>query len=81
LGHGVLPDDPVVQQEYQKRLNRHGIRIRPDIIMQIPFGRGLAEQRDEANFVAIELKRMATEKRASACHQISYRLKTKELIA
>ena len=56
LGHGVLPDDPVIQQEYQKRLRHHGIKIRPDIIVHIPFERGGMENRDEGNFVAIELK-------------------------
>ena len=64
LAHGVLPEDPIIQQEYQKRLPLHGIRIRPDIIIHVPFERGLAEVRDEGNFVAIELKRRATAKRA-----------------
>jgi hypothetical protein len=64
LGHGVLPDDPVIQQEYQKRMRHHGIKIRPDIIVHIPFERGGMEDRDEGNFVAIELKRRATAKNA-----------------
>ena len=59
---GVLPDDPIIQQEYQKSLGLHGIG--PDIIVHIPFERGLSERRDEGNFVAIELKRRATDKRA-----------------
>ncbi len=64
LGHGVLPSDPVIQQEYQKRIRHHGIKIRPDIIVHIPFERGVVAGRDEGNFVAIELKRKATPKRA-----------------
>jgi hypothetical protein len=64
LAHGVLPEDPIIQQEYQKRLPLHGIRIRPDIIIHVPFERGLAAERDEGNFVAMELKRRATAKRA-----------------
>jgi hypothetical protein len=64
LGHGVLPEDPVIQQEYQKHLRHHGIKIRPDIIVHIPFERGGMDARDEGNFVAIELKRRATTKRA-----------------
>ena len=64
LGQGVLPEDPIIQQEYQKRLRHHGIKIRPDIILHVPFERGLAEGRDEGNFVAVELKRRATGKRA-----------------
>ena len=64
LGHGVLQDDPVIQQEYQKRMRHHGIKIRPDIIVHIPFERGGMENRDEGNFVAIELKRKATAAKA-----------------
>jgi hypothetical protein len=64
LGHGVSPEDPIVQQEYQKRLRHHGIKIRPDIIFHIPFERGFAQGRHEGNFVAVELKRRATGKRA-----------------
>jgi len=60
LEHGALPDDPIFQQEYQKRLRDHGIRIRPDIILHIPFERGLVKRRDQGNFAAIELKRRAT---------------------
>jgi len=65
LGHGVLQDDPVIQQEYQKRMRHHGIKIRPDIIVHVPFERGGMDGRDEGNFVAIELKRRATAKQAS----------------
>ena len=66
IGKGVLPEDPIIQQEYQKRLRHHGIKIRPDIIVHIPFERGLAEGRDEGNFAAMELKRRATVKSARA---------------
>jgi hypothetical protein len=64
LPEGVRPEDPMLQQEYQKRLLRHGIRIRPDIIIHIPFERGVTESREEGNFVAMELKRGATSKTA-----------------
>jgi hypothetical protein len=64
LPEGVRPEDPMLQQEYQKRLLRHGIRIRPDIIIHVPFERGVAESREEGNFVAMELKRRATSKTA-----------------
>ncbi|HET6843544.1 MAG TPA: hypothetical protein VFK06_17965 [Candidatus Angelobacter sp.] len=64
LGNGVLPDDPIIQQEYQKRIRHHGIKIRPDIIVHIPFERGVVQGRDEGNFVAIEMKRRATVKEA-----------------
>jgi hypothetical protein len=64
LGRGVSPEDPIIQQEYQKRMRHHGIKIRPDIIVHVPFERGTVEGRDKGNFVAIELKRRATAKAA-----------------
>ncbi len=64
VAHGAFPGDPIIEQEYQKRLPLHKIRIRPDIIIHVPFERGVAEERDEGNFVAMELKRRATAKRA-----------------
>lgn len=64
VAHGAFPGDPIIEQEYQKRLPLHRIRIRPDIIIHIPFERGVAEGRDEGNFVAVELKRRATTKKA-----------------
>jgi hypothetical protein len=64
VAHGAFPGDPIIEQEYQKRLPLHKIRIRPDIIIHVPFERGVAEERDEGNFVAMELKRRATAKKA-----------------
>jgi hypothetical protein len=64
LPDGERPEDPMLQQEYQKRLLRHGIRIRPDIIIHVPFERGVTKTRREGNVVAMELKRSATEKTA-----------------
>lgn len=64
VAHGAFPGDPIIEQEYQKRLPLHKIRIRPDIIIHVPFERGVAEGRDEGNFVAVELKRRATAKKA-----------------
>ncbi len=65
VAHGAFPGDPIIEQEYQKRLPLHKIRIRPDIIIHVPFERGVAEGRDEGNFVAMELKRRATTKTAN----------------
>jgi hypothetical protein len=64
LERGVLPEDPIIEEEYQKRLRAHGIRIRPDIIVHVPFDRGLAKERNQGNFIAIELKRRATGQKA-----------------
>jgi hypothetical protein len=61
LKRAKFPGDPLVEQEYQKTIPSHGINIRPDIIIHIPFGRGHARRRDEGNFVAMELKLRSTE--------------------
>ena len=45
VGPGVLPDDTIIQQEDEKRFGHHGIKIRPGMIVHIPFERGLAESR------------------------------------
>jgi len=58
-----LPGAPIVEQEYQKTISNHGLYIRPDIIVHIPFDRGHAERRNQDNFVAIELKLRSTEMR------------------
>lgn len=60
LKAAALPGDPIIEQEYQKRLPDHGLKIRPDLIVHIPFERGTFGRRDEGNFVAIELKLRAT---------------------
>lgn len=59
-----FPGGPIVEQEYQKTLPHHGLNIRPDIIIHIPFERGHAEWRDAGNFVAMELKLRSTEHEA-----------------
>ena len=64
LQHAGLPGDPIVEQEYQKRMPLHRLNIRPDIVVHIPFERGRAERRDQGNFVAMELKLRATEDEA-----------------
>lgn len=56
-----FPDNPILEQEYQKRANDHGINIRPDIILHVPFERGGFSSHSEGNFVAIELKLRASE--------------------
>ena len=64
-----LPGERIVEQEYQKTIPAHGLRIRPDIIIHIPFGRGVTKSRKVGNFVAIELKRRASEKQARAAFE------------
>ena len=57
LHEAYFPGDPVVEQEYQKRMREHDIRIRPDLIVHIPFERDLTRVRRAGNFVAVEIKR------------------------
>lgn len=54
-------DGAIVEQEYQKRMPDHGIRIRPDIIIHIPFDEDIHNLRTEGNFVVFELKLNASE--------------------
>ena len=60
----IFPGDPTVEQEYQKTLKNHGIKIRPDIIIHIPYERGAAENRRSGNYVAIQIKLKASKRRA-----------------
>ena len=57
-------DGAIVEHEYQKRIKDHGFRIRPDIIIHVPFKYSNYTSRDEGNFVVIALKHQATEKKA-----------------
>lgn len=63
LPQAALPGDAIVEQEYQKRLPAHGIRVRPDIIIHIPTPGG--GNRRQGNFAVFELKIRAG--RANAC--------------
>ncbi len=60
LDEVALPGEPIIEQEYQKTLPHHGITIRPDLIIHIPFERGATCWRNEGNFVAVEMKVNAT---------------------
>jgi hypothetical protein len=59
-----LPGNPIVEQEYQKRAADHGVTIRPDLIVHVPFERRKTRSRRHGNFVAIEIKFRATAKAA-----------------
>lgn len=54
LPEAGVPGDAIVEQEYQKRLPDHGIRVRPDIIIHIPTPAGA--NRQQGNFAVFELK-------------------------
>jgi hypothetical protein len=69
IARAHFPGDPIVEQEYQKTIPAHGLRIRPDLIIHIPFDRGFTRDRKEGNFIAVELKRRANEKKARAAFE------------
>jgi hypothetical protein len=59
--HLQLPDQTLVEQEYQKRQQEHGLKIRPDIIIHEPFDASRHASRSEGNLAVIELKLRASE--------------------
>lgn len=63
---GLLPNQAILEQEYQKRLRVHGLTIRPDIIIHEPFDPSRHLSRRDGNIAVIELKRAATVDRAAA---------------
>jgi hypothetical protein len=65
LNQAAFPGDPIIEQEYQKTFPHHGITIRPDLIVHIPFERNGTARRQDGNFVAIEIKVRATALEAS----------------
>lgn len=60
----IIPGDAVIEQEYQKSLETHGINIRPDIIIHIPYSEETGLSRASGNFVIIQLKLKANEIKA-----------------
>lgn len=52
----LLPDQAIIEQEYQKRLEVHGLRIRPDIIIHEPYDPIRHPSRTDGNMVVVELK-------------------------
>ena len=62
--NGIIPDEAVVEEEYQKRKNNHGMTYRPDIVVHLPIEEGITNNRKEGNFIAFELKLRANQKAA-----------------
>jgi len=60
----IFPSEPNVEQEYQKTMDKHGITIRPDIIIHIPYEREVSKNRGSNNFIVIQIKLNASESRA-----------------
>jgi hypothetical protein len=53
---GLPNADVLVEQEYQKRFADHGLNIRPDIVIHVPFRPDRHVFRSQDNFVVFELK-------------------------
>lgn len=79
---GRVLDDYFVEHEYQKTLKDHGITIRPDLVVHIPYeGSGFAS-RAEGNCAVIEIKLKASKARAlddfahiaEMCEKLDYSL-------
>jgi hypothetical protein len=55
-----LPDQAILEQEYQKRQHEHGLTIRPDIVIHEPFDPTRFTDRTQGNLAVVELKLCAT---------------------
>ena len=62
LTRADLPGGAIVEQEYQKRLPEHGIKVRPDLIIHLPTPPG--GNRRRGNFAVFELKLRAGKNQA-----------------
>jgi hypothetical protein len=60
----LLPEEALIEQEYQKRLENHGLSIRPDIIIHEPFDPARHRDRTEGNIAVVELKLRASRREA-----------------
>ncbi|OPY85532.1 MAG: hypothetical protein A4E65_00108 [Syntrophorhabdus sp. PtaU1.Bin153] len=57
-----FPDNTVIEDEHQKRLENHGLRLRPDLIIHVPYDEKTNPSRKTGNYVVFALKKRATEK-------------------
>lgn len=60
----ILVGGVAVEQEYQKTLKKHGITIRPDIIIHVPYKEEIHTSPRSGNFVVIQLKLNASKEDA-----------------
>lgn len=60
----AVSEDAVVEQEFQKTTGTHGLRLRPDLIIHVPFDNERHSTRREGNYICFELKLRATEAQA-----------------
>jgi hypothetical protein len=57
---GIIPNEYVIEEEYQKKFRAHEIKIRPDIIIHAPFQPSIHESRSDGNFAVIQIKLKAS---------------------
>jgi len=60
----IFQDDTIIEEEYQKRIDPHGTKLRPDLIVHVPVESSHSSSRTENNFVAFAFKRQANENKA-----------------
>ncbi|MEA2033564.1 MAG: hypothetical protein U9N41_08285 [Euryarchaeota archaeon] len=60
---GIFPDDAILEEEYQKRLNEHGTGQRPDLIVHIPTEISGLANTSKNNLVVFAFKKNATLKK------------------
>lgn len=61
----ILDQHAIIEQEYQKTPYRHGLSIRPDIIIHRPYDPAAHVSRQDGNIAVIELKLKAGPKKAA----------------
>lgn len=61
-----LPNQAIIEQEYQKRLLAHGLNIRPDIVIHEPYDQRCHSSRASGNIAVVELKLNANAAQAAA---------------
>ena len=62
----LLPDQAIIEQEYQKRLKVHGLTVRPDIVIHEPFDSSRHLSRTSGNIAVVELKLNASAAQATS---------------
>jgi len=64
--NNILPNDAIIEEEYQKTIPNHGINQRPDIIIHIPVEHSGLENRKLNNFIVYALKKDVNKDKATA---------------
>ena len=57
-----LPNNTIIEEEHQKILRIHGLKLRPDIVIHIPYHEITNPDRKSGNFIVFALKKRSSEK-------------------